>query len=60
MAELFGCPFKGSGGGGGWGVTSHMLAIIPGCAAQMGGFYIKKICKHVSHFDPKKRSRNVG
>ena len=20
----------------------------------MGGFYIKKICKHVSHFDPQK------
>ena len=44
MAELFGCRFKGSGGGGTGGVTSHnMLAIIRGCAAQMGGFLKKSV-----------------
>ena len=51
MAELFGCPFKGWRGGG-WGSNFTYVSYNTGCAAQMGGFYTQKICKHGSHFDP--------
>ena len=53
MAEVFGCPFKGSEGGGGYGVTSH-VSYNTGMCRPNGWILHIKICKHGSHFDPKK------
>ena len=55
MTELFGCPFKGSREAG--GVTSHILAIIWGCAAQMGGFYTQKNMGLISTPPHKKKKK---